>query len=71
MAEGGKVLHPAMSRAAWVPAWGAELVGAPQLPEDDRCDVFAMAVQRMRGGVEAARAVLAPVRAKEAAGAEF
>jgi hypothetical protein len=41
-----------------------ELVGTAQLLEDDRCDVFAMAVQRLRGGVEPARARLKPAGAR-------
>ena len=56
-AEAGRVFHPPEDLAPWVPAWREELVGAPQLPHDDRCDVFAMAVQRLRRGREAAHAV--------------
>ena len=59
-AEAGRVWHPPEEVAPWVPAWREELVGAPQLPHDDRCDVFAMAVQRLRQRSEAVHAVYRP-----------
>ena len=49
--------------APWVTAWVAEVVGFPQRAHDDRADAAAMALQRLRGGVEPYRAVLAPRRA--------
>ncbi len=51
--------HP--ERAPWVTAYVNELVGFPDLPQDDRCDATSMALQILRTEVEAARAVLRPV----------
>jgi predicted phage terminase large subunit-like protein len=59
-AEAGRVWHPPEGMAPWVAAWREELVGAPQLPHDDRCDVYAMAIQRLRRPVEPVHAFARP-----------
>lgn len=60
LAEARKVWLPSPRIAPWVPAYVAELVGFPDLPHDDRCDATSMALEILRGSVEAARAVLRP-----------
>jgi predicted phage terminase large subunit-like protein len=60
LAEAGKVWIPDARRAAWATAWLGELVGFPELPEDDRCDATAMALHVLRGSAGAARVVVRP-----------
>jgi predicted phage terminase large subunit-like protein len=60
LAEAGKVWVPSPRVAPWVSEWMAELVGFPHMQHDDRCDAAAMALQRLKGRLEPARAMLAP-----------
>jgi predicted phage terminase large subunit-like protein len=62
LAEAGKVWLPHPSRAPWVRAYLAELVGFPELRHDDRCDATAMALQILRTAVEPYHVALPPRR---------